>query len=553
MVDYLTDYARSSTCRWSWQPVRSVRPADGGYLVEADGRAYEADQVVIATGPFQVPRVPAIAGGLDADVVQFHSSGYRTPGDLPPGPVLVVGGGNTGFQIAEELSPAHEVHLSIGSRQTPLPQRHSRPRPLQVPRQDRAAGKTVDTRLGRRLKERDTLIGSSPRRARRKHGVTLRPRAIGGAGARWLRGRHDLEVDSVIWATGFASTTRWSTRRSSTTTARCHQRGVTDVTGPLLPRASWLHTRGSALLGWVKDDAEYLAERIRAQPTHAPARCGTRNSAQRRTSMNDNFPTATTGLLEAHVPKWSSSPTATASSCASRRSPSASARQVRMLAYNGSIPGPTLRVQQGSEITVDVRNDADTEATVHWHGLRLDNPYDGRTRPRSRSPSAAVTPPLRFPDPGLYWYHPHIREDYGHDMGLYGNIVVDPSDPDYWPPVHRELLLTLDDVLIEDGQVAPFNLDGDHPRRRWAASATSCSPPARPSSSLSTPARRGRPPLLHQHRQHPPLQGRAPGRPDEADRRRQRPQRTRDVRRRGPARAVGAGHRRRPVRASRVS
>ena len=67
--------------------------------------------------------------------------------------------------------------------------------------------------------------------------------------------------------------------------------------------------------------------------------------------------------------------------------------RVRMLAYNGSIPGPTLRVRQGSEITVHVRNDADAEATVHWHGLRLDNRYDGvPPRPRSRSRSAASSP-----------------------------------------------------------------------------------------------------------------------------------------------------------------
>jgi FtsP/CotA-like multicopper oxidase with cupredoxin domain len=65
---------------------------------------------------------------------------------------------------------------------------------------------------------------------------------------------------------------------------------------------------------------------------------------------------------------------------------------------------------------------------------------------------------LRFPDEGLYWYHPHIRQDYGQEMGLYGNILVEPSEPDYWPPAHREVLLTLDDILLdEEGRVAPFS------------------------------------------------------------------------------------------------
>ena len=62
-----------------------------------------------------------------------------------------------------------------------------------------------------------------------------------------------------------------------------------------------------------------------------------------------------------------------------------------------------------------------------------------------------------MPDPGAYWYHPHIREDYGQEMGLYGNILVTPSEPDYWPPANRELLLTLDDILIEEGQIAAFS------------------------------------------------------------------------------------------------
>ena len=131
---------------------------------------------------------------------------------------------------------------------------------------------------------------------------------------------------------------------------------------------------------------------------------------------------------------------------------------VRMLGYNGSIPGPTLRVPEGSEIQVDVHNEGDLEATVHWHGLRLENSSDGTHETQQSIPIGGdFSCRVQFPDPGLYWYHPHIREDYGQEMGLYGNVVVVPRDSDYWPPVHRELVLTLDDVLIEDGKVAPFS------------------------------------------------------------------------------------------------
>jgi FtsP/CotA-like multicopper oxidase with cupredoxin domain len=130
---------------------------------------------------------------------------------------------------------------------------------------------------------------------------------------------------------------------------------------------------------------------------------------------------------------------------------------VRMLAYNGSIPGPTLVAPEGSEITVNIENHGDTDTTVHWHGLRLENRYDGThetQRPLAIGESATVR--IRVPDPGIYWYHPHIRQDYGQEMGLYGNLLVAPADPHYWPPAHREVLLTLDDILLEDGAVAPF-------------------------------------------------------------------------------------------------
>jgi FtsP/CotA-like multicopper oxidase with cupredoxin domain len=132
--------------------------------------------------------------------------------------------------------------------------------------------------------------------------------------------------------------------------------------------------------------------------------------------------------------------------------------EVRMLAYNGSVPGPTLRVAEGSEIEVDVVNEGDLEATVHWHGLRLDNRSDGTHETQAPIPiGGRYSCTVAFPDPGLYWYHPHIREDYGQEMGLYGNVIVEPADPEYWAPVNREWVLTLDDVLIEDGRIAPFS------------------------------------------------------------------------------------------------
>jgi FtsP/CotA-like multicopper oxidase with cupredoxin domain len=176
-------------------------------------------------------------------------------------------------------------------------------------------------------------------------------------------------------------------------------------------------------------------------------------------SSSDRFPTDTEGLPEA-------TPTETVELADGqefdlRIAPvvkELAGSRVRMLAYNGSIPGPTLRVKEGSEVVVHAENQGDMEATVHWHGLRLENQYDGTHE--TQQPMAVgerFTARVSFPDPGMYWYHPHIREDYGQEMGLYGNCLVEPADADYWPPAHRELTLTLDDILLEDGKVAPFS------------------------------------------------------------------------------------------------
>jgi FtsP/CotA-like multicopper oxidase with cupredoxin domain len=111
---------------------------------------------------------------------------------------------------------------------------------------------------------------------------------------------------------------------------------------------------------------------------------------------------------------------------------------------------------------VQVQNDGDVEATVHWHGLRLENRYDG-VPDETQVPipvGGTYICKVRFPDAGFYWYHPHIREDFGLEMGLYGTIVVEPSDPGYWPAADRQLTLTLDDLLVEDGHIAPFRKSG---------------------------------------------------------------------------------------------
>ena len=246
------------------------------FVVHAGGDVFRTRQVVVATGPFQVPFIPAAAQGVDGTVAQIHSADYRNPQSLPAGPVLVVGAGNSGLQIAEELVRTRPVDVSVGAKAPMLPQRLlgrdlfwwlTRLGFMRV---------NTGTRLGRRLQARGEFVIGTDRRRLGRAGVRFRPRLVGADGhtARFADGS-SLDVDVVIWATGYRSDYSWISIPGATAEGRIvHRRGVTGVPGLYCIGLSWQYTRGSALLGFVADDAAYLADQIvsRARdvrPAHA--------------------------------------------------------------------------------------------------------------------------------------------------------------------------------------------------------------------------------------------------------------------------------------------
>lgn len=269
--DEVADYLRTYAAKFDLPiqlgtEVTSLARSGGVYIAKASQEQFEAKQVVVATGPFHVPFIPAMGETLDPEVAQIHSADYRRPEQLPMGDVLVVGAGNSGCQIARELSASRHVDLSVGKRIPTVPQR--------LLGHDLwwwgsglglTSRITVDSRLGRRLAGRDQIIGDGPKRLAKRHGVQLRPPATSSDGRTvHFKDGTTAEFAALVWATGFKVDHSWIDVPEAKD-GQGHilqERGVTPSPGLYTLGLSWQHTRASALLGWVGDDAGFLGERI---------------------------------------------------------------------------------------------------------------------------------------------------------------------------------------------------------------------------------------------------------------------------------------------------
>jgi putative flavoprotein involved in K+ transport len=270
VADYLATYAATFGL-----PVRTgvsvttlTRRGDGFALVTSGGPV-RARQVVVATGPFQQPTIPACSAGFAPEVFQQHSSDYRDPAPFQGKRVLVVGGGNSGFQIAAELAahPAtRSVALAIGTRNACVPQRilgrdlfwwQTRTGLITAP---------ATSRRGRWMRRGDGTVIGHTRRSLRRHGISFRARL------RQARGRTAVfadgtsaEIDAVVWATGFRQDHTWLDVPDAVVGGRLrHHDGLTPVEGLYVLGLPWQRTAGSALLGFVGRDATHLAQFLTA-------------------------------------------------------------------------------------------------------------------------------------------------------------------------------------------------------------------------------------------------------------------------------------------------
>lgn len=276
-ADYLAEYARKFDL-----PVRlgrrvdSLRRGDDGYVASAGDERYLADNVVVATGPYRTPRLPAFAERLDPAITQLHSSAYRNPDQLPKGEVLVVGAGNSGAEISLDLGATRHTYLSgrdTGNVPIGFSDKRYLLRPLVggiVPVWwfiDRVL--TVDTGVGRKLKEYDRrqatpLVRASPGEIVRA-GVERVPRVEGVVdGKPLLADGRVLGVAGVVWATGFEPDFGWIDLPVFGEDGHpIHYRGAAaDAPGLYFLGLPFQYTITSAVIGGVGKDARYIADHL---------------------------------------------------------------------------------------------------------------------------------------------------------------------------------------------------------------------------------------------------------------------------------------------------
>lgn len=260
---YLEDYALRKLLRVALSTrVTSLSRDETSFVLRTQRGCIHAGSVVIATGPFQQPCVPHFANDLAPRVTQLHTAHYRNERQLQAGRVLVVGAGNSGAQIAVDLAKHHDVHLSVGGRLVFLPQS--------------LLGKSIfwwfdrlgvyrahiDTGLGRRLRQRpDPIIGRELKRCLHDKRIVQHPRTVGARDGRVLfSDGSSLQVDNVIWATGYRSDYSWLEIAEAVDDSGMprHRRGVSHLPGLYFLGLPWQHSRKSALIGGVGDDAGYI-------------------------------------------------------------------------------------------------------------------------------------------------------------------------------------------------------------------------------------------------------------------------------------------------------
>ncbi|WP_449537624.1 flavin-containing monooxygenase [Ferdinandcohnia sp. Marseille-Q9671] len=263
VADYLEQYAEYQALPVQLETeIKRVTQTDTGFRIETSKDEVLSRNVVVATGPFQTPFIPSFEQALSSSVFQLHSSQYKNPSQLKNGPVLVVGGGNSGAQIAAELSGEREVFLSVGQKLTLLPQDIGGKSIFWWFDKLGILNASVTSKLGSFLKSRpDPIFGFELKRAIKRGKITIKSRVIDIKNDTFIfQDKSELAVPNVVWSTGFQSAYQWLHIPNLFDQSRqpIHKRGITNINGLYFLGLPWQFVRGSALLQGVAADADYI-------------------------------------------------------------------------------------------------------------------------------------------------------------------------------------------------------------------------------------------------------------------------------------------------------
>mgnify|MGYP001120022815 CR=1 FL=1 len=267
IADYLKTYAETFQLPVHFnEEVEGISKTEDTFLIKTNQQEYKAKNVVIATGPFQTPIIPAFSKTLPSTINQLHSSQYKHPKQLAEGNVLVVGGGNSGAQIAYELSKERETYLAVSK---PL-----KYMPLSL--LDKSIFWWFDklgilktpnhSFLGKAIQRKgDPVFGFELKQAVKKKEVIVKERVMNVKDNKILfKDNSELEVQNIIWSTGFKTELPWLQIEGVLDDKGkvLHDRGVSTIKGLYFIGLPWQHRRGSALLQGVGYDAEYISRKI---------------------------------------------------------------------------------------------------------------------------------------------------------------------------------------------------------------------------------------------------------------------------------------------------
>jgi putative flavoprotein involved in K+ transport len=267
VVDYLKSYVKQFSIPIQHHTeVIELSQDLNEYRILTNNGEYRAQKVVVATGPFQKPFIPELSKTLSGDVLQLHSSEYRNPNQLKDGPVLVVGGGNSGAQIAVELSKGRDVYFSVSHPLKFIPLDVGKKSVFWYIDKLGLYRSSKDSITGKFLrKQKDPILGSDLKPLLEKGEIQLKPRTTAVRNdAIYFNDGSDVKVENVIWSTGYRRDYSWIKISNVVdgTGAPQHRRGISDSNGLYFLGLPWQQSRNSALLGGVGKDAEYLFHKM---------------------------------------------------------------------------------------------------------------------------------------------------------------------------------------------------------------------------------------------------------------------------------------------------